>query len=99
VLIHPDDLAALGRGEGARLRLGNERGSVVVPARAFDGVQRGVVVVEGIWPNTAFEEGIGINALTSAEPGPPAGGLCSTIPRSGSGWFDLVLPGGAVREV
>jgi anaerobic selenocysteine-containing dehydrogenase len=74
VLIHPDDLAALDRGEGGRLRLGNERGSVVVPARAFDGVQRGVVVVEGIWPNAAFEEGIGINALTSAEPGPPAGG-------------------------
>ncbi|MGB8843395.1 MAG: molybdopterin oxidoreductase family protein [Aliidongia sp.] len=74
VLIHPDDLAALDRGEGARLRLGNERGSVVVHARGFDGVQRGVVVVEGIWPNAAFEEGIGINALTSAEPGLPVGG-------------------------
>jgi hypothetical protein len=33
-----------------------------------------VVVVEGIWPNHAFEEGVGINALTSAEPGLPAGG-------------------------
>jgi hypothetical protein len=30
--------------------------------------------VESIWPNSAFEEGRGINLLTSAEPGPPAGG-------------------------
>ena len=37
-------------------------------------MQRGVVVVEGIWPNHAFEEGIGINLLTSADPGPPSGG-------------------------
>ena len=74
VLIHPEDLVALGAEDGARLRLGNERGTVVLHARAFDGVQRGVVVVESIWPNAAFEEGIGINALTSAEPGPPAGG-------------------------
>jgi len=74
VLIHAGDLAALGVADGARLRLGNERGSVVVPARASEGLQRGVVVVEGIWPNHAFEEGIGINALTSAEPGLPAGG-------------------------
>jgi anaerobic selenocysteine-containing dehydrogenase len=74
VLIHPEDLAALGRDDGARLRLGNDRGTVMLHARAFDGVQRGVVVVESIWPNAAYEEGIGINALTSAEPGPPAGG-------------------------
>jgi anaerobic selenocysteine-containing dehydrogenase len=74
VLIHPEDLAALDRGDGARLRLGNELGSLVLHARSFDGVQRGVVVVESIWPNAAFEEGIGINALTSADPGPPVGG-------------------------
>ncbi len=72
--IHPDDLAALGLADGARVRLGNKQGSVVLTARAFDGLQRGVVVVEGIWPNAAFEEGIGINALTSAEPGLPNGG-------------------------
>jgi anaerobic selenocysteine-containing dehydrogenase len=72
--IHPDDLAALGLVDGARVRLGNTQGSVVLTARAFDGLQRGVVVVEGIWPNAAFEEGIGINALTSAEPGLPNGG-------------------------
>ncbi len=33
-----------------------------------------VVIVEGVWPNHAFEEGIGINLLTSADPGLPRGG-------------------------
>jgi anaerobic selenocysteine-containing dehydrogenase len=74
VRIHPDDLAALALAEGARVRLGNRRGSVVLEARPFDGMQRGVLVVEGIWPNHAFEEGIGINTLVSAEPGRPNGG-------------------------
>jgi hypothetical protein len=32
------------------------------------------VIVEGLWPNHAFEEGIGINLLTSADPGLPRGG-------------------------
>ena len=72
--LHPDDLAALGLQDGARVRLGNRLGTVVLQARAFDGMQRGVIVVEGIWPNRAFEEGIGINALTSADPGLPNGG-------------------------
>ena len=74
VLIHPADLAALAAAEGDRMRLGNRQGSIVVHAKSFDGLQRGVIVVEGIWPNHAFEEGIGINALTSAEPGRPTGG-------------------------
>jgi anaerobic selenocysteine-containing dehydrogenase len=73
-LVHPEDCAALGLGAGDRVRLGNKRGSVVVRAKPFDGLQRGVVVVEGIWPNAAFEEGVGINALTSADPGRPRGG-------------------------
>jgi len=33
-----------------------------------------VVIVEGIWPNRNFETGIGINVLTSADPGWPNGG-------------------------
>jgi len=33
-----------------------------------------VVVVEGIWPNAAFEEGVGINVLTGADPIGPVGG-------------------------
>jgi anaerobic selenocysteine-containing dehydrogenase len=74
VLIHPDACRRLGIADGDRVRLGNRRGTVVVHAREFDGLQPEVVVVESIWPNGAFEEGIGINALTSADPGFPSGG-------------------------
>ena len=73
-MIHPDALAALGLADGDRVRIGNAQGSVVVHARAVDGMQHRVVIVEGIWPNHAFEEGIGINLLTSADPGLPGGG-------------------------
>lgn len=72
--MHADDLAALGLAEGQRIRLGNRRGTVVLHVRAGEGQQRGVVVVEGIWPNAAFEEGNGINTLVGADPGPPQGG-------------------------
>ncbi|CAO3374271.1 molybdopterin oxidoreductase family protein [Azospirillum argentinense] len=74
VLIHPEDAAELALAEGDAVRLGNGLGSVVVHAKPFAGVPRGVVIVEGIWPNSAFLEGIGINTLTSPEPIPPAGG-------------------------
>ncbi len=74
MLIHPDAGRRLGITGGDRVRLGNRRGTVVVHARLFDGLQPEVVVVESIWPNGAFEEGIGINALTSADPGLPGGG-------------------------
>jgi anaerobic selenocysteine-containing dehydrogenase len=73
-LIHPADVQALGLVAGGLVRLGNPRGSVVVNFRPFDGLTRGTVVVEGIWPGEAFVEGIGINVLTSPEPVPPAGG-------------------------
>ena len=73
-LVHPEVLAELGLRDGDRLRIGNRRGSVVVHASGFDGLQTRVVVVEGLWPNHPFEEGIGINLLTSADPGLPRGG-------------------------
>jgi anaerobic selenocysteine-containing dehydrogenase len=73
-LIHPDDCRALGVGEGDRVRLGNERGEVIVHVRPQDGQQPGVVIVEGIWPNKHFENGLGINAVTGADPGWPNGG-------------------------
>jgi anaerobic selenocysteine-containing dehydrogenase len=72
--VHPDDLAMLGLGDGQRIRIGNRRGSVVVHAVVFDGVQPGVVIHEGIWPNGAFEEGLGINCLVGADVCPPNGG-------------------------
>ncbi len=73
-LVHPAVMEGLRLGDGDRVRIGNQRGSVVVHARGFDGMQRRVVIVEGVWPNHAFEEGIGINLLTSADPGLPRGG-------------------------
>ncbi len=73
-MIHPDDCAALGVADGDKVRLGNARGDLAIHAKAFDGMKRGVVVVESIWPNAAFEDGIGINLLTSAQPAAPKGG-------------------------
>ena len=73
-MIHPDDCARLGVAADARVRVGNRRGEIVVHAKPFDGLQRGVVVIESVWPNDAFEGGVGVNALTSADPGPPRGG-------------------------
>jgi anaerobic selenocysteine-containing dehydrogenase len=74
VKVHPDDLARLGVADGARVRMGNERGEIVLPAEAFPGVQKGVVIVECIAPNAHFEGGQGINTLTSAVQGAPYGG-------------------------
>jgi anaerobic selenocysteine-containing dehydrogenase len=72
--LHPEDCAALGVAEGDRVRIGNDRGEVLVHVWPRAGQQRGVVIVEGIWPNRHFANGIGINALTSSEPGYPHGG-------------------------
>jgi len=52
IKIHPAD--ALGIGDGARVRLGNDRGDVVVHIELFDGLQRGVVISGGVWQNDAF---------------------------------------------
>ncbi len=73
-LVHPQDAACLGIAEGELVRLGNNRGEVVVRARLFDGLQPGVIVVESIWPSEDFPGGIGINALVSDDPAPPMGG-------------------------
>ena len=74
VLIHPDAGRDLTIEEGDLVRLGNERGTVLLHAQLFDGVQRGVVVVESVWPNRHFIEGVGINALVGADRAPPGGG-------------------------
>jgi anaerobic selenocysteine-containing dehydrogenase len=73
-LLHPDDCAGLGVSEGDLVRLGNARGEVLVHVAPRQGQQRGVVVVEGIWPSRHFVNGLGINALTSSEPAFPKGG-------------------------
>lgn len=75
VLLHPGTCTELGIRDGDQVRLGNRQGSVVVHARVVDGMLPDTVVVESQWPNDAFIEGVGINALTSAEPGLPGAGV------------------------
>ncbi len=74
VMLHSQDAAALGVAEGDVVRLGNARGDLAIHVRLFDGVQPGVVIVEGIWPSHTFIEGIGINLLVGADAAPPNGG-------------------------
>ncbi len=73
-LVHPDVLSRFGVEEGGLIRIGNARGSILLHAAGRNGMQETVIVVESIWPNAAFIEGIGINALVGADPVPPLGG-------------------------
>src|SRR5690606_27600992 len=67
LLIHPQAAAALGIADGERVRLGNSRGDIAMPAKLDAGQRPGVVIHEGLWPNSAFEGGEGINTLTGAD--------------------------------
>ena len=40
----------------------------------FEGVRRGVLIAESIWPNSAYPDGTGINTLTGADSIAPYGG-------------------------
>src|ERR1700733_5592851 len=74
VMIHPDDANPLGVIDGDEIKLGNRRGVVHLHARLFDGVRRGVLIAESLWPNSAYADGRGINTLTGADPVAPFGG-------------------------
>ncbi|MEC9347516.1 MAG: molybdopterin oxidoreductase family protein [Pseudomonadota bacterium] len=74
VKLNPDDAARLGVAEGDLVRLKNDRGATRLHVQLFAGLRPGVVIVESVWPNAAFVDGIGINVLTSSEPGAPVGG-------------------------
>jgi anaerobic selenocysteine-containing dehydrogenase len=74
VLIHPEDAAASGVADGEFVVLGNTRGQVRLHAKLFDGLRRGVLVAESIWPNSAYADGCGINTLTGADAIAPFGG-------------------------
>jgi anaerobic selenocysteine-containing dehydrogenase len=74
VMIHPDDAAASDISDGEEVRLGNRRGVVRLHAKVFDGVRRGVLIAESLWPNSAYPDGRGINTLTGADPIAPFGG-------------------------
>ncbi|MCB9993533.1 MAG: molybdopterin oxidoreductase family protein [Hyphomicrobiaceae bacterium] len=72
--LHPDDAGELGIGDGDMIQIGNKRGQVTLAAALFDGLRRGVVIVESIHPNADHPDGRGINTLINAERIPPFGG-------------------------
>ena len=74
LLIHPEDASGLGIADGEMIRIGNARGDIAMHARFDPGQRRGVVIHEGLWPNTAFAGGEGINTLTGADSCAPYGG-------------------------
>jgi anaerobic selenocysteine-containing dehydrogenase len=74
VMIHPADAAPQGIADGDWVKLANGRGEVFLRARLFDGVRRGVLIAESIWPNAAHPFGRGINTLTGADQVAPYGG-------------------------
>jgi anaerobic selenocysteine-containing dehydrogenase len=74
VMIHPEDAKMLDIADGGKIIMGNKQGKVILHAQVFVGVQRGVVICEGLFPNDKFEGGKGINILTSAEQVAPLGG-------------------------
>jgi anaerobic selenocysteine-containing dehydrogenase len=74
VMIHPNDAAKLAVTDGEKVVLGNRRGQVRLHAKLFDGVRRGVLIAESVWPNSAFADGRGINTLTGADSVAPFGG-------------------------
>ena len=74
VMIHSDDANALGIADGDEVVIGNTRGQVRLHAKVFDGVRRGVLIAESVWPNDAYPDGKGINTVTGADAIAPYGG-------------------------
>lgn len=74
VWLRPDDASRFGIEDGAKVKMGNKRGVVTLHARHVESIAPGTVISEGIWPNSSFEDGRGINTLTGADPVAPYGG-------------------------
>ncbi len=74
VFVHPEDMTAMALQDGDKVKLGSARGQVTLHAKSYEGLRRGVLVSESLWPNSAFEDGCGINTLTGADQPAPAGG-------------------------
>ncbi len=72
--IHPDTADKLDLSGGKLATIGNSQGSVTATVSLMENIQKDTVVVEGIWPASAFPEGIGINVLISSQPAAPNGG-------------------------
>ena len=74
LMIHPDDAAREALSEGDVVQVGNQRGDLRLAVTITETVRPGVLVHEGLWPNSDFLDGEGINVLTGADPVAPYGG-------------------------
>jgi len=74
VKINERVMRRLGIAEGELVRIGNERGSILLNGVAAKGQHEDTLVIEGIWPNESFIEGKGVNTLVSSQPGYPNNG-------------------------
>jgi anaerobic dimethyl sulfoxide reductase subunit A len=76
VWIHPDDAAARGIVDGQPVRVFNDRGATVLPARVTDRIARGVVSIkEGAWftPDTSGQDTRGCANVLTEDRASPAG--------------------------
>ncbi len=62
--MNPLDAAARGIGDGERVRVYNDRGEMVLPARLDASIQRGMAVARLGWAKLA-SGGVNVNVLTS----------------------------------
>ena len=74
IKIHSKDMEKLNIKNNEIIEIGNNRAKLKIHTEAFDGILPGVVIVEGIWPNECFIEGLGINSLIGADSPEPFGG-------------------------
>lgn len=65
VVIHPDDAAARGIGDGQPVRLFNDRGSYTAEARVGDDTRPGVAVAPMGWWNHDYPDGVSSQVTTS----------------------------------
>jgi anaerobic selenocysteine-containing dehydrogenase len=63
--IHPVDAAARGVADGDRVRVYNDRGSLLLKARVSDRARTGVAVALSIWWKKLSRDGKNVNELTS----------------------------------
>jgi anaerobic selenocysteine-containing dehydrogenase len=74
VHINPKDAKTNSIHDEQMVVLGNQQGQVELRALISDRIQPGVLESRGIWPGTAFKDGMGINTLISAKSPYPDGG-------------------------
>jgi anaerobic selenocysteine-containing dehydrogenase len=75
LMISTADAEREGIANGDIVTIGNARGEVRLHAKVNDVTNAGVLIAEGLWPNSAHLDGEGINTLTSAEAAAPYGGV------------------------